>query len=320
MSSSSVDVLFSDLDGTLVHYPKELLEYAEIVSEDEAAKTATIRYKGTGEVRDCVMLSSKTGGRSFLSIKTKTLIQKLRDMGVVFVIITGARTSTYISRQPLLPDADFEFFENGGRKLHNGKLDPIWTDGFVNQVGPIADRSSLLPELPPAARREGTLWSLHNIMVADGWKVDARDYTVNVRVDVKKSEGKSESDFEALIDREVAKRGLATSYNLGKADFYPAGSGKANAARHVLDLLNIKAENAVAMFDDDNDVELGALCGRSYLPGVTHPSVLEAMKRHPSWTLMDREGFLGTEAALEAIIALRQKAVGEVKETAEASS
>ncbi|CDF39098.1 unnamed protein product [Chondrus crispus] len=244
-----------------------------------------------------------------MSLRTSHLIAELRAAGVVFVIITGARSSTYIGRRPLLPQADFEFFENGGRKLAAGVLDPAWTDRFVAEVGPILDRSSLLPDLPPVEVRDGTLWQLYRQLAHDGWNIDARDYMTNIRVDVKKSEGKTASQFQAIVENECPKRALASSFNLGKGDIYPQGSGKANAARHILQTLGIDSKDAIALFDDDNDLELGALVGRSFLPGVTHPSVLEALKHQPTWTLTEQRGVLGTESALETILALRKESL-----------
>lgn len=303
-------VLFSDLDGTLVHYPKDFSEYAAVVAEDTTTNTATIEYKQLGHRRDCRVLTSLTGGKGYISLRTLELVAKLRELGVIFVIITGARTSTYAQRRPLLPEADYEFFENGGRMLVRGELDPAWTDAFAAQVGPVADRVALLPAGLPAPReRQGALWALCRELRADGWHVDARDYTTNFRVDVGKSAGKTVEDFRAAVDGRLAGLGLATSFNLGKADVYPAGSGKANAAAHVLALEGVAASEAVAMFDDDNDLELGALVGRSFLPGVTHESVLAAMKKHGDrWVLTKSQGILGAEEALECIIALREAA------------
>lgn len=303
-NQTPLSILLSDLDGTLVHYPQDLQRYATI--EEHTPTSATITYKSTGEKRLCTTLLSKTGGPSYISNRTKDLIAQLRSLGVVFVIITGARTSTYIRRRPYLPPADFEFFENGGRKLKNGILDPFWTDHFVHQIGKVAERDKLLPELKAVDEREGSLWELCKRMMREGWKVDTREYMTNFRVDVAKSEGKSERDFQEIADKECAARGLATSFNLGKADFYPAGSGKANAAKHVLEELGLRREEATAMFDDDNDLEMGRLCGRCFLPGVTHQSVLKEVERQPSWVLSEREGVLGTESALEKIIEIRK--------------
>lgn len=308
----SATVVFSDIDGTLVHYPKDFNSYASVISTDTETGTVIIEYKQTREQRICVPLPSKTGGTSYISQKTHHLITKLRSLpNTTFVIITGARASTYTSRRPKLPNADYEFFENGGRKLCNGLLDHKWSDQFHQFVGEIPH----VPQLSPSGmaepnKRVGKLWDVYRILEEQGWKLDARDYTTNLRVDVKNSEGKTGDDFENVVRDLVKIQGLDSSFNLGKADIYPKGSGKGNAARHVLDLLNVKAEDAVALFDDDNDIDLGILCGASYLPGVTHETVLNAMKGRP-WTVMDRKGFLGTEDALETVIELRQRALAE---------
>jgi hydroxymethylpyrimidine pyrophosphatase-like HAD family hydrolase len=307
-AQSEVKVLFCDLDGTLVHYPKDFRDYASLISEDEATGTAIVRYT-SGEERACHVLSSMTGGKAYISTATLELVGRLRSLGVLFVIITGARASTYAQRRPRLPPADFEFYENGGRMLADGVLVPEWTDGFASQVGSVSDRTALVSaHLPPPELRQGTLWELYRKMASDGWIVDARDYTTNFRVDISKTKGKTSNDFHAAVKGELSVRGLKTSFNLGKADIYPMGSGKAKAAAHVLDLKGWTPANAVAMFDDDNDIELGSFVGRSYLPGVTHQSVLEAMKAHEGkWTLTNARGFLGTEEALLSILDICQR-------------
>jgi hypothetical protein len=307
-TQTDIKVLFSDLDGTLVHYPKDFGDYASVILEDESVGTATIRYNVSGEQRTCLILTSMTGGKAYISTATLELVEHLRCLGVLFVIITGARASTYAQRRARLPPADFEFYENGGRMLANGALVPEWTDTFAEQVGPVSDRTALVPAaLPPPVARQGTLWELYGKMVSEGWKVDARDYSTNFRVDVDKTAGKTVDDFHASIANELDTRGLQSSFNLGKADIYPAASGKARAAAHVLNLKAWSPANAVAMFDDDNDIELGSFVGRSFLPGVTHQSVLDAMKEHDGkWTLTKSRGFLGTEEALSDIIHICQ--------------
>lgn len=311
-------VVFSDLDGTLVHYPKSISHYADVVDDNVRDKgRALIRYRESGEERECYPLSSTTGGVSYISLRTHKLISKLRELGVTFVIITGARASTYAARRANLPAADFEFFENGGRKIINGSLDHSWSDSFLPVVGPIPHVTHLAPPLsmiPKPIDRTGTLWDVYRTLHNDGWKLDARDYTTNMRVDVDKSEGKSAEDYQRVIDTLIVPNQLATSFNLGKADIYPKASGKANAASHILHNLNVHPNDAVALFDDDNDIELGLLCGASFLPGVTHESVLQAKKDNP-WTVMDRPGFLGTEDALELVIKLRENAIQSGKDS-----
>lgn len=303
MSTSTTlpKILFSDLDGTLVHYPKHFSEYATVIHDDE--ERAVIQYKESKETRDCVVLQSMTGGKAYISLRTLDLIAKLRAMGVKVVLISGARSSTYASRRAKLPNADFEFFENGGRKLAAGVLDTNWTKSIAPDT---PEYTQLVPSQSSPAQRPGVLWQLYKILEEQGWKLDARDYITSFRVHTDVN-GKSAELFRNEVVPMLAERGLATSYNLGKADIYPIASGKANAARHVLNLLNMSPSEAVAMFDDDNDLELGVLCGRGFIPGVTHNSVLDAMEHNPHWILTSKPGFLGTESALEEIIELRTK-------------
>lgn len=300
-----VRIVFSDLDGTLLHYPSDFLSFATVSSEDPSAHTATLTYTASGTTRECVTVGSLTGGLAYMSLRTTHLIVQLRALGVVFVIVTGARSSTYASRRASLPDADYEFCENGGRKIAGGVVDAAWTDKFVAEIGAVEERDAISVEGNDPGERAGTLWECYREFVGDGWAVDARYYSSSFRINVEKS-GRSAEEFEAMVAKtRVAERGLVTSFNLGHADVYPKGSGKANAARHVLEVEKIAAEEAVALFDDDNDLELGALVGRSFIPGVTHPNVLKAKEKHGDrWTLSQSRGVLGTEEALEAIIAL----------------
>mmetsp|Transcript_6995 Transcript_6995/g.14502 ORF Transcript_6995/g.14502 Transcript_6995/m.14502 type:complete len:315 (+) Transcript_6995:3171-4115(+) len=301
-----IGVVFSDLDGTLVHYPKEFAEYASVVAEDESIGTASVRYAVTGVEVPCRILSSMTGGKSYISERTLSLVERIRQTGVKFAIITGARTSTYLKRRGVLPHADFECFENGSRMIRGGVVETEWTEMMEDALGPysLAKEIPSETEVPPAEERKGKLWDMYRTLLADGWKVDARDYYANFRVDIVKSDGKNENDFANTVVPLLKPAGLSSSFNLGKADIYPIQSGKANAARHILALLDVGAEDSVALFDDDNDVELGQLCGKGYLPGITHPSVAKAVGENPHWKVSSHKGFLGTEEVLEEILSL----------------
>ncbi|KAJ8904040.1 hypothetical protein NDN08_000570 [Rhodosorus marinus] len=329
-----IKVVFSDIDGTLVHYPKDFDRYAEL--GEVVNGKVFIRYNETGESRECRVLESMTGGKAFISEKTIALVDQIRAEGVQFVLITGARSSTYDNRRPNLPKVDFEVFENGGRCIRNGvrrsscnynsfnllphalelmicfcffptllsilkEIDMQWTKMYENVIGDSSNATTVTPQLEDASERVGPLWDLYRRLSKEGWALDARDYVTNFRVDVTKSTGKTVEDFEKIKD-ELKALNLATSFNLGKADIYPSTSGKANAANCVLGILELTPEDSISMFDDDNDVELGALTGRAFLPGLTHPSVTAALKENPGWEVMPVEGFLGTEEALARIL------------------
>ena len=50
------------------------------------------------------------------------------------------------------------------------------------------------------------------------------------------------------------KPGLTSSTNIGLADFYPATSGKENAAQHIVEKFKSRLEEAFLLCDDDNDM------------------------------------------------------------------
>lgn len=56
--------------------------------------------------------------------------------------------------------------------------------------------------------------------------------------------------------------------NLGKADVYPAHSGKANAAVHIAKQLGIDIKDCAFLCDDDNDIDLAKVVGKAYMPTV----------------------------------------------------
>lgn len=133
MSSTYKHVVFSDIDGTLVHYPAHL-------------------QKGSGNKKDSndndndelvYLPPSKTGTRGVLSTRTLKLChqlrhgntntpsskkdhdekgtaisnkqQKINSGGVPFVLVSGMRTTTLFQRLPYLPRADAYVSESGGR-------------------------------------------------------------------------------------------------------------------------------------------------------------------------------------------------------------
>ena len=87
--------VFSDIDGTLVHYPVDLSK------EDNSLLIH--------------LPPSKTGTRGVISRKTLYLCQKLRSNGTPLILVSGMRTTTLFQRMPYLPTADAYVCESGGR-------------------------------------------------------------------------------------------------------------------------------------------------------------------------------------------------------------
>ena len=69
---------------------------------------------------------------------------------------------------------------------------------------------------------------------------------------VKAKSGKTPDDIANVV--KSLPPGLISSYNTGKADFYPSTSGKQNAAQHIVDKFGSSLEEAFLLCDDDNDM------------------------------------------------------------------
>ena len=76
-----------------------------------------------------------------------------------------------------------------------------------------------------------------------------------------KADNSKAADVEKLVQSLPAE--LASSYNIGLADFYPATSGKQNAAAYIVEKLDSDLQASFLLCDDDND--MGRLPDMSYL-------------------------------------------------------
>ncbi|KKP37121.1 hypothetical protein A2483_04765 [Candidatus Peregrinibacteria bacterium RIFOXYC2_FULL_33_13] len=286
-------ILFSDIDGTIAHYPKHFSTFGEILSEDESSMKAVYLDKITFKKRVCNILKSATSGNAYVSLKTINLIEQLKQKGVIFVMISGVRKSTFFERIPFLPKADVWIMENGGRIYVNEILDKKWNQRFFEVTGDIET------DLPPE-KRIGILWDFYRELIGRGWVIDTNSYSANFRISLKQNPDKMQEDIDKL-QKEVPPL-ITTAHNLGKADFYPEISGKGNAVKYILEKFNIRIEESAACMDDDNDLPMTSAVGKVYLPGITSESVREALKRHSDWVVSKNKGILGTEEVLEKIL------------------
>jgi len=144
---------------------------------DEGKNEATFVFGE--ETRRCRMLPTSTMGPGLMSFETMALIDKIRQEGVHFVYVTGARKSTILERLPLMPIVDAAFSETGGRFMCDNcsVLDKKWTRMMEGVCGPEND-------LPPR-ERQGVLWDWYRILESNGYVVDARGYHFGFRLDFK---------------------------------------------------------------------------------------------------------------------------------------
>eukprot|EP01082_Thalassiosira_pseudonana_P003932 g2661.t1 g2661 contig12:565928-567211(+) len=153
-ASSFKHVVFSDVDGTLVHYPEHLQKGGDDSESDDGDNDAMI-----------FLPPSKTGTRGVISTRTLQLCHRLRhgvtttsegsfdnqqqraiNGGVALILVSGMRTTTLFQRLPYLPRADAYVSESGGRIFYprlvsneqasvgDGEVDGEVKDLIINPV------------------------------------------------------------------------------------------------------------------------------------------------------------------------------------------
>ncbi|KAG7365433.1 haloacid dehalogenase-like hydrolase [Nitzschia inconspicua] len=325
-----ISLVFSDLDGTLLHYPTKIL-------------------KGENGNQLLKLPPSSTGMRGVISSKTHSIIQEIRrTKDVKFVLVSGMRTSTFLNRLPFLPKADAYCTEAGGRifypttdvdqsdafvvkpKPFDGAMpedlipfgiieDPEWRSRQEQVAGPydspdlkeLAKNPSLVK---PLKERDGLLWDFARDLVHKGYVLDTKGYSACFRVNRKQQDTISDSEFDALLDGRIKPfEGLASSINLSCVDYYPATSGKKHCCLYLAERFfpdskggptKFVKEHSVCLCDDDNDLEMAEACGHAYIPEISSQSMKEIIGRYPDHFTqtggegMELQGHESTEAAL----------------------
>lgn len=212
--------IFSDIDGTIVHYhgklQKQGYELIKIIEDNNNHKNDDdkkeqnfdtrkhiFKHLATGKEVEAIPVPSATLGGGFISTKTIQLVSEMREkFGVKFCVLTGARTSTFLSRaeSKTLPPFDFGVCEGGGKIFSSSlKLDEAWLDSFSEKsIGPWRQNQSLAPE-----NRTGTLWDLYRLLSVSPAsenvlqcipKLDAKNFDSAFMVDVRASANSRSSD------------------------------------------------------------------------------------------------------------------------------
>lgn len=295
--SIMIDIIFSDIDGTCVHYDmgETLVPFQGNGLERLGLEKAQFPDGRTEWV--VALPESSSGSRGIVSVKTLDMYEKLRRLGKKVVLVSGCRFATLLQRLPYLPKADAYVCESGGRILiPNAPQDPTilsedisWRNQHVGL--PPKQPSGVMPR-----EYEGDLWSFYRDISSKGISIDIKNYSTAFRV---KDSRLSPSDVAEYSSN------LACSTNLGSLDVYPKTSGKLNAAKYLMDTFKSGSESSIFMCDDDNDIELAMYVSKAFLPSITSESmrgVVEAHKSH--FFVADKEGIFGTEQVLDEIISL----------------
>lgn len=252
MSNEEPNIIFSDVDGTLVHYPHQV----DSLSEDE-------------NNRMLFLPPSSTGMKGVISSKTLQLCQAFRrNPNSKLILISGMRTQTFIKRLPFLPKADAYATEAGGRifypvtNLHNytgstiqpepfddatdedlvafglvedmewrsrmSRDDAAGLDGYMGDSMDMFLNKTRGTNVIPLEERKGNLWNFAKELYSQGFVIDHKGYASCFRINWNQQNKVSKEDFDSLSTLDVSMNGLGTSVNLGCIDFYPIDSGKKN--------------------------------------------------------------------------------------------
>ncbi|KAG1658592.1 hypothetical protein FOA52_016204 [Chlamydomonas sp. UWO 241] len=274
-------VTFSDIDGTIMHLPGDC--------NPDSGEALTTPPSASGRV-------------GVISAATIAKVAELRASGIKFVVISGARLSTLLMRLAYLPAGDAYVCENGGRIFYPGSPHttacPVLEDAEWRQAQDVAGAGPDEQAGVEPTKRVGVLWEWYSTMAADGWVLDANGYTTSFRAHAKN--GKTVEELHAMAATKPS--GLACSWNLGAADFYPATSGKDMAAQYLMKKWSAEPANAVFLCDDDNDMELASIVGRAFLPTVSSESVEHAVAARPDhFMVATRKGTAASEEMLDAV-------------------
>jgi hydroxymethylpyrimidine pyrophosphatase-like HAD family hydrolase len=314
---SAFKLLFSDIDGTCVHY-QDSDEFE--IEEDESledGRLVRVQFKNhpysrvPSSVVAMLLPPSSSGEQGIISLRTIQCYAAIRALGRKVVLISGCRYSTLIQRLPYLPAADAYVCESGGRIFYPDssiptavglKEDMEWRNHHSSVAGmstpPQSDEK--LVEYADSNTEWGllTLWNLFTRLKKEGLTLDRNNYSTAFRVRIPRQRWQ-DAYADELDDS------LAYAENLGSVDIFPATSGKKNAAFYLMEKFEVKTDgqDSVFMCDDDNDIELAQAVRNAYLPSITSDTMQQIAEQNPAkFTVAGQDSVLATEEILQQLL------------------
>jgi hydroxymethylpyrimidine pyrophosphatase-like HAD family hydrolase len=292
-----IDVIFSDIDGTCVHYDMGETLVAFQGEGLERLGLERAQFPDGNSAWVLALPESSSGSRGIISVDSLAKYETLRSLGRKVVLVSGCRFATLLQRLPYLPKADAYVCESGGRIFF-----PNTSNTFPGLCEDISWRNhhvGLPPKQPSAVKPEEyqeDLWSFYRELLSRGISLDTKNYSTAFRV---------KDDRLSPLEVPEYSPNLACSTNLGSLDVYPKTSGKLNAAKYLMGIFKVDSTRSVFMCDDDNDVELALYVSKAFLPSITSESmrtVVGSQRSH--FFVANKEGIFGTEQSLDEIISM----------------
>jgi hydroxymethylpyrimidine pyrophosphatase-like HAD family hydrolase len=306
---TSFKLLFSDLDGTCVHYQDG--DSFRFEPDDSLGDGRVVRAQFNSDKRwtsAMLLPASTSGAQGIISLRTLELYASIRAMGRKLILISGCRYSTLIQRLPYLPAADAYVCESGGRIFYPDtslptavglKEDMEWRKRHYTVTGASSHSNPIdtvtcfgeIKKLPP-------LWHQYSILDSEGLELDRHNYSTSFRVRIPRQEWQEKYASNLLP-------GLDFAENLGAVDVYSNTSGKKNAAVYLMGKFggNTNGSDSIFMCDDDNDIELAKAVSKAYLPSITSDSMRQFSITHPEkFVVATKKSVWATEEILHILL------------------
>ena len=238
----SIDLVFSDIDGTCVHYDlKASYSMSDTFDDLTGFLGAEHAVFKDGRHAEVIRLpTSSSGSTGAISLASLKLYAALRNQGRKrLVLISGCRMSTMMQRLPYLPKADAYVCESGGRIFYDAAEPHITACGLVEDVEWRNSHQSLPPmQSGDICPRDypGSLWEFFRELSKKGIQIDSKNYTTAFRIK------------DERVSPEDVPPSLACSTNLGHLDVYPKSSGKLNAAKYSMEKFGSPSDGSGAIF------------------------------------------------------------------------
>jgi len=220
-------IVFSDIDGTLVHGHSPNFELVGIEGEER-----------------------------YVSLEAIALIEEVMARNSKFALVTGRRKSGYDKVSQAIPH-DYAIIEHGCVVLDENKIDEEWAEFLKPVIGPIGIKTGMLWDYEKQLLKEGFKTDSEGRLATVRVYIDRPDNLSE----------EEQTMLKEKIAGEVGSIGITTTLNEGMLDMLPVHGGKANAANYTIAKQGHTLEDVVALVNDVNDLDILQLARHAACPG-----------------------------------------------------
>ena len=228
-----VKIIFSDIDGTLLHAYSPGFALVKIEEEEKYVSTDAV-----------------------------SAIAQLRSRSVKFALVTGRRKSGYERLAGAIPH-DYALIEHGCVILANGSIDAGWAEVLRPVTGQIGAGTGPIWDYEQQLLQEGFKTDSKGRLSTVRVYIDEPN---NLSEEQKRR-------IEQKVEKEAGHLGITTAENEGMVDIVPALGGKMNSIAYLLTKTGFSIDEIVALGNDTNDLDMLSIAMQVACPGNAKPEV-----------------------------------------------